>query len=257
MRRLLFTAATLLANCTVCVAQVSTMGSTAMGLPSTPATIVTSPLNGPGPFSATTQPGTPDTTLAPVPLASDPTIPGTVVACSTPTGQIAPGTPTVQITSMSAVGGATGTMPTVSAAPPTTSNSSSTTMLPTTTPSNPFGTIPTTIVGSATGTISPVSPLGSSSTTVCSSTRGGPPTNGAALPLSTPDIPSSLPPGTIQPTVPDLAVTSIDPTVAVMPTPNTAACAESVTMSVATPGTMAPANATGAAATPGVSPAGC
>jgi hypothetical protein len=42
---------------------------------------------------------------------------------------------------------------------------------------------------------------------------------------------------------------------AVVPTPNTSACAESVTMNLATPGTMAPANATGAAVTPGVSPA--
>ena len=48
------------------------MGTTAMGLPTTPGTIVISPLNGPGPFSAVTQPGTPGTTLAPVPLASDP-----------------------------------------------------------------------------------------------------------------------------------------------------------------------------------------
>jgi len=40
---------------------------------------------------------------------------------------------------------------------------------------------------STTGIISPVSPVGSSSTIVCSSTPGGPPTNGAALPLSTPE----------------------------------------------------------------------
>src|SRR5258705_529699 len=194
MRRLLFTTVILLAGGNACLAQVSTMGSTAMGLPSTPGTIVTSPLNGPSPFSATTQPGAPDTTLASVPLASDPTTPGTVVTCSTPTGQI------------------------------------------------------------TTGTISPVSPLGSPSTTVCSSTPGGPPTNGAALPLSTPEVPSSLPPGTIQPAVTELASTSIDPTMTVVPTPNTSACAESMTMNLATPGMMAPANATGAAATPGVSP---
>src|SRR5437016_7184853 len=129
MRRLLFTAATLLANCTVCVAQVSTMGSTAMGLPSTPATIVTSPLNGPGPFSATTQPSTPDTTLAPVPLASDPTTPGTVVTCSIPAGQITPGTATVQVAS--ATSGTTGTTPSTSAPPtipavPATSSASTT-----------------------------------------------------------------------------------------------------------------------------------
>src|SRR5258705_13664301 len=106
MRRLLFTMVPMLAGCTACQAQVSTMGSTAMGLSTTPGAIVTSPLNGPSPFSATTQPGTPVTTLAPVPLASDPTTPGTVVTCSTPTGLITPGTPAVPVTSLSAVGGA-------------------------------------------------------------------------------------------------------------------------------------------------------
>ncbi|HTB00547.1 MAG TPA: hypothetical protein VK804_08730 [Bradyrhizobium sp.] len=57
MRRLLFTAAVLLSGCHAGLAQVSTMGSTAMGLPSTPGTIVTSPLNGPSPFSAATPAG--------------------------------------------------------------------------------------------------------------------------------------------------------------------------------------------------------
>src|SRR3984893_8355454 len=99
MRRFLFTTVILLAGCSACPAQVSTMGTTAMGLPSAPATIVTSPLYGPSPFSATTQPGTPGTTLAPVPLASDPTTPGTVLSCSTPTGQITPGTPTATVIS--------------------------------------------------------------------------------------------------------------------------------------------------------------
>src|SRR6266446_6052314 len=132
MRRLLFTSATLLAGCTACLAQVSTMGSTAMGLSTTPGAIVISPLNGPSPFSATTQPGTPVTTLAPVPLASDPTTPGTVVTCSTPTGQITPGTPAVSVTSVSAPGGTIGTTPLISAAPtipavPATSSTSTTT----------------------------------------------------------------------------------------------------------------------------------
>src|ERR1700737_2188715 len=127
MRRLL--AAALLLGCNACLAQVSTMGTTAMGLSSTPGTIVTSPLFGPSPFSAPTQPGAPHTTLAPVPLASDPTIPGTVVTCSTPTGQITPGTPAVPITSLSSAAGTTGTMPsisasqTISAAPATSSTS--------------------------------------------------------------------------------------------------------------------------------------
>src|SRR5882762_10402241 len=328
MRRLLFTTALLLLGCGACLAQVSTMGTTAMGLASTPGTIVTSPLNGPSPFSTTTQPGTPDTTLAPVPLASDPTTPGTVVTCATPTGQIAPGTPAVPVTSMSATSATIGTMPPISAAPtilavPATSSASTTTaplmlsatpatsfmtdfpgstipvsssataapppavsatpvptpstvpgtvstampgspamMTPSTTsmsstammPATALGTIPTPIVGSTTGTISPLSPLGSASTTVCSSTPGGPPTNGAALPLSTPEISTNPPPGTIQPDMTQLVATSLDPTMTVAPTPNTSACAESTTMNLATPGMMAPANATGATATPGVSP---
>jgi hypothetical protein len=312
----MFTATALLLGCNTCLAQVSTMGTTAMGLPSTPGAIVTSALNGPSPFSATTQPGAADTTLAPVPLASDPTTPGTVVTCSTPSGQIAPGTPAVPVTSVSAMGGATAPIasispaPAISAAPVVSSTSSNTTalalsaqpatsfmsvlpgstapapqppalpalpppslgvpavpgtMASTTTmapaaiaPATALGTIGSSIVvGSTTGTISPVSPLGSPSTTVCSSTPGGPPTNGAALPLSTPVIPSSPAPGTIQPVVAQLGDTSLDPTVAVVPTPNSATCRESVSMSLANPGMAASANATGAAATPGVSPAGC
>src|ERR1700688_7068 len=116
MRHVLFMVAALLLGCNASLAQVSTMGTTAMGLPLTPGTIVTSPLFGPSPFSATTQPGAPDTTLAPVPLASDPTTPGTVVTCSTPAGQITPGTPAVSVASLSAAGGTTGS---ISAAPTT------------------------------------------------------------------------------------------------------------------------------------------
>src|SRR5471032_107432 len=119
MRRLLSTTAALLLGCHASLAQVSTMGTTAMGLSSTPGAIVISPLNGPSPFSATIQPGVPDTTLASVPLASDPTISGTVVTCSTPIGVIAPGISTVPATSMSAVGGTTGSMPSTSALPNT------------------------------------------------------------------------------------------------------------------------------------------
>src|SRR5882724_9088909 len=111
MRRLLLMAVVLLSGPNVSLAQVSTIGTTAMGLSSTPGAIVTSPLSGPSPFSATTQPGAPGTTLAPVPLASDPAIPGTVVACSTPTGQIAPGTPAVSVTSLPSVAGTAGITP--------------------------------------------------------------------------------------------------------------------------------------------------
>jgi hypothetical protein len=327
MRRVLFMAVALLLGCNASPAQVSTMGTTAMGLSSTPGAIVTSPLNGPGPFSATTLSGAPDTTLAPVPLASDPATPGTVVTCSTPTGQITPGTPAVPVTSMPVVS-TTGAMPAASAASATPAASSasitgngiapyltlsaqpatsSTTdifgstipapPLPTvpalpppsitipTVPapspvsgtmsasiaggstvmsppimamsSTPLGTIPGSIIGSTTGTISPMSPLGSSSATVCSTMPGGPPTNGAALPLTTPQIPANPPPGTIQQDITQPGGTGIEPVMVVMPTPNTSACAESMTMNLATPGMMAPANATGAAATPGVSPPGC
>src|SRR6476619_2905469 len=128
MRGLLFTTAAMLVSCTACLAQVSTMGSTAMGLSSTPGAIVTSPLTGPGPFSATTQPGTPVTTLAPVPLASNPATPGTFVSCATPIPQIVSGSPAVPITSMSAIGGATATITPTSAA----TMPASTTMMPAT-----------------------------------------------------------------------------------------------------------------------------
>ena len=246
MQRMLFTTVALLLGTSACLAQVSTMGTTAMGLPSTPATIVTSPLNGPSPFSAVTQPGVPDTTLAPVPLASDPTIPGTVVTCSSPIMQITPGTPVVPVTSLSPMADATATLPSI----PIGQNMPSTTAA--------LGTILPPIVGSATGTTAPTSPLGNSSTIVCSSTPGGPPTNAAALPLSTAEIPNSPPLGTIQPAITALGGTSIDPTMTMVSTPNAPACAESMTMNLTTPGMMAPANATGATATPGVSsPAGC
>jgi hypothetical protein len=81
------------------------------------------------------------------------------------------------------------------------------------------------------------------------------------LPLSTPQIPANPPLGTIQPAITVLGGTSIDPTMTVVPAPNTSACAYAMTMNLATPGMMTPANATGAAATPGVSappsPSGC
>ena len=214
MRRSLPTVAILLVICNASLAQVSTMGTTAMGIPSMPGAIVSSPLNGPGLFSAATEPGTLDTTLAPVPLALNPTMPGTVVTCPPPI-------------------------------PSTLSASAA------------LGTIGTPI-GSTTGTISPASPLGSSSTTGCSSTPGGLPTNGPDLPLSTPEIPSGALLGAIQPAIVGLASTSIDPDLTVVPTPNSAACREGVTMNLSNSGTMAPASATRATATPGVSlPSGC
>jgi hypothetical protein len=170
MRSLLFMAAALLSGCNSSLAQVATMGTTAMGLPSMPASIVTSPLYGPSPFSATTLPGAPDTTLAPVPLASDPTIPGTVVTCATPILQITPGTQTVIAPSLlSPQLAALPALPSPSiAAPPLSMSStvlgavaiSAATMSPTAmTPTTPLGTIPTPIVVTTTGSVSPISPL--------------------------------------------------------------------------------------------------
>jgi hypothetical protein len=81
---------------------------------------------------------------------------------------------------------------------------------------------------------------------------------GAVLPLATPEIPNDTPPGTIRSAITELATTSIAPILAVVPTPNSTACGQSVTMDLANPTMMAPANATGASPTPGVSPpSGC
>jgi hypothetical protein len=225
MRSLQLTMAVLLIVCNTSLAQVSTTGTTATGLPSTPGAIVISPLNGPSPFCATPIGGAPDTTLAPVPLASDPTMPGTVVNCSAPSGKMASGSPAGLVPPIGSV---------------------------------PLGTVPTPMVRSTTGTIPLASPLGSASTTGCSSTPGGPPSNGAALPLSTPEFQDSPSLGAIRPEIGKLAETSIGPSFDVVPTPNSASCRESVTMILANPGMMPPANATGATGTPGVSPpSGC
>jgi hypothetical protein len=77
------------------------------------------------------------------------------------------------------------------------------------------------------------------------------------MPLAIGDVPTNPPPGALQSPVADLGSTSIAPTTTVMPTPNSAACNESVSFNLANPAMMAPANATGAAATPGVMPQGC
>jgi hypothetical protein len=99
-----------LLGCDAVLAQVSTMGTTSMGLPTTPGTVVSSPLNGPSPFSAATLPGAADTSLAPVPLASDPTTPGTVINCA-PTTAPSAATPAAALGTISTtnLGSATGT----------------------------------------------------------------------------------------------------------------------------------------------------
>jgi hypothetical protein len=278
MRRLLLTIVAVLACCTACLAQVSTLGTTSMGLATTPGAIVISPLDGPSPYSSTTLSGTPVTTLAPVPMASEPATPGTFVICAPlqfttfstqPAASFMTLYPNSAVPSPSSAASALASpamMPVPSPAMGPASvpvqgttaatMASTTTMSPLAmTPATALGTIPSPIFGSTTGTISPLNPpLGGSATIACSSTLTSLAASSASLPLSTPEIPNTPAPGTIQPTVTELASTSIDPATGVMPTPNAPACAESMTMNLATPGTMSPANATGAAATPGVSP---
>jgi hypothetical protein len=207
-------------------AQVATTGSTAMDLPTVPGAIVISPLNSPGPFSATTVSGAPDTTLAPVPLASDPTTPGTVVVCAPPSSSPTPvpATPTVSPTGLSPSGIAAPILPV------TGQNSSSI------------------------GTITAAAPAGMGATVACSPTPGGQVTSAASLALSIPQVPASPAPGTIVADTSGAGGTGIDPNAAVVPSPNSSACAEGVSMNLAEPATILPANASGAAPTPGVSP---
>jgi hypothetical protein len=76
MRTLICATATLLLSGGGCLAQISTMGTTAMAIPTTPGAIVSSPLAGPSPFtslfSAATIPGAPATTLASAPAGTRP-----------------------------------------------------------------------------------------------------------------------------------------------------------------------------------------
>lgn len=207
-------------------AQVATTGTTAMDLPTVPGAVVISPLNSPGPFSASTVPGTPDTTLAPVPLASDPTTPGTVVTCAPPSTSPAPvpATPTVSSTGLPTSGIAAPILPVIGQN------------------------------GSSIGSVSAAAPAGTGATVACSSTPGGQVTSAASLPLSIPQVPASLAPGTIVADTSSAGGTGIDPNAAVVPSPNSSACMEGVSMNLASPATVLPANASGAAPTPGVSP---
>lgn len=220
---------TLLLGCSSCQAQVATTGSTAMNLPTVPGAIVTSPLNSPGPFSATTLPGTPDTTLAPVPLAMDPTTPGAVVVCASPSTSSTPvpATPTVTTPGLSAQGS----------------------MVPLIPVQGQIGGQ----IGSSIGTIAAAAPSGTGSTTACSAMPGGTLVTATSLPLSIPQVPAGPSPGSIPAVIGDDVGTGVDPN-AVAPSPNSSACAEGMTMNLGAPATVLPANASGAAATPGVSP---
>jgi hypothetical protein len=269
MRRLLYAMAVLLLDGSSCQAQVSTMGTTAMGVPTTPGAIVSSPLTGPSPFSslfsAATVPGAPATTLAPPPLAQNPMTPGTSVDCRPAAVELSPSVMSVTSTTTNVSASPTGamgsigttTMPALSSAAPMTA---STTPAPTLPAAMPVA-IYTSISGSSTGTVTSGASLGSSTPGgSCTSAPGNALTNAAALPLAIPDIPANPPSGTIPSPTADIdsTATGISPAANVMPTPNTAACNENISMQLANPTMMAPANATGAAATPGVSPpSGC
>src|SRR5882757_398579 len=258
-------AAALLLSSGACLAQVSTMGTTAMAVPTTPGAVVSSPLAGPGPFtslfSATTVPGAPATTLASPPLAQDPTLPGTSVNCAPTEVELSPSVESVTSTNTSASPtsalSALGTIPSMSGSTAPTSTSLSPTL-----PAAMPVTIVGTVIGSTTGTIAPAPVLGSSTPgSTCTSAPGDTLTNAAALPASTPDVPQVPPPGAIQsPTVDvDTANTSISPAPSVMPTPNTAACSESISMDLANPTSADSTNTSGNAAAMQVvsPPAGC
>jgi hypothetical protein len=248
-----------------CMAQMSTMGTTASGIPTTPGAIVSSPLGGPSPFtslfSSATVPGAPATTLASPPLAQDPTIPGTSLSCSPTAVVLSPSVMSVTSTNTGASANpatamsplAATTMPTSTAAPMTLSTTQPI-VLPPAMPVMIVGAVS----GSATGTVAAAPPLGIAQPgSSCTSAPGNALTSAAALPLAVGNIPANPPPGAIQSPVADLGSTSIEPAMTVMPTPNSAACNESISMDLANPAMMAPANATGAAATPGVMPQGC
>jgi hypothetical protein len=261
MRIFLASLAMLLLGGGPCLAQMSTMGTTQMALPTTPGAIVSSPLGGPGPFvslfSPSTVPGAPATTLASPPLATDPTIPGTSLSCSPTAVALSPSVMSVTATTAPS---ASTTMSPIGA-PSVTSMSSS--LMPTTSTTNQPPTLPPAmpvmilgaISGSTTGTIAPAPPLGTASPgSTCTAAPGNALTNPAASPLAIGDVPPSPPPGAIPSPVDNLASTDIEPAMTVIPTPNSAACNENISFNLANPAMMAPANATGASATPGVMP---
>jgi hypothetical protein len=264
MRTLFWGMTMLLLGSGSCLAQMSTVGTTAMGLPTTPGAIVSSPFTGPSPFtslfSAATVPGAPATTLAAPPLAQDPTLPGTSVNCSPTTQEISPSVMSVTSTNASLSTNATAMSP-IGASPmsgSTAAPTSSSTIAPLLPPAMPV-LILGSVRGSTTGTIATASLPGYwTPSSSCTSAPGNALTSSAALQPTTPDIPASRPSGAIQSPIAEVGGTSISPALGVMPTPNSAACSESVSMDLANPTMMAPTNAAGSAATPGVSPpAGC
>jgi hypothetical protein len=325
MRCVFFVLVAVLSVSNMSLAQVATTGSTAMGLPTTQAAVVTSPLNEPGPFSAATVPRAPDTTLAPVPLASDPAAPGTVVVCATSAATaIAPTPPPNLPASMSATSAfssgnqisaiqAAPIVPAQAAAPaserpaatvqyltlsarpatsflsdyPETMIPAPPVLLPPPLPQPSINPAPipsllgapsqstsiatlgvpspmqgsSTSFGSSIGTVSSYSPVGSPSDIAC--TAGTQVSNGADLPLATPEIESGYPLGSIGPDVAAPGGTSIDPDTAlasasnasVAPAPNSSACLQGASTSLS-PMAISPFNAAGAPTSAPLAP-GC
>jgi hypothetical protein len=242
-------------GCGSSFAQMSTVGTTAMALPTTPGAIVSSPFAGPSPFtslfSAATVPGAPATTLAAPPLADDPTLPGTSVNCSPATQELSPSVMSVNSTTTA-----------VTASPATTLNSTAAPLMPgaMTAPMSSSTTAPIllppampvailgSVRGSSTGTITTASSPGDfASGGSCTSAPGNALASASTLAPTTPDIPAIPPAGAIQSPLPDIGSTSISQAAMVMPTPNSAACNEAVSMNLANPTMMAPVNATAAA----------
>ena len=193
-----------------CMAQMSTMGTTQLALPTTPGAIVSSPLGGPSPFtslfSAATVPGAPATTLTSPPLALDPTIPGTSLSCSPTAVALSPSVMSVTSTNtgvsassaaaMNPVGTSTAGSPlgaittSMSNAAPMTSSTSPPAVLPPAMPVLIVGAVS----GSTTGTIAAASPLGTPQPgSSCTAAPGNALTNSAALPPAIGDIPANPP----------------------------------------------------------------
>lgn len=272
MRTLICATAVLLLSGNGCLAQVSTMGTTAMAIPTTPGAIVSSPLAGPSPFtslfSAATIPGAPATTLASPPLALDRTLPGTSVNCAPTAVELSPSVESVTATSSS-----------VSASPTAGDGRNE--------HDGRNGDHHRHVrAGHADDRYNPAADLagghasdhrrhdhrqhdrhgGARERTRQFHSREflhvGPrkhPHQCCGLPASTPDIPPAPALGTIQPPAidTDTADTSISPAPSVMPTPNTNACPESISMDLANPAPASPITG-GLAATASASPpAGC
>src|SRR5580704_2982756 len=190
MRIFFLVVAVLWLGCSSSLAQMSTVGTTAMALPTTPGAIVSSPFAGASPFtslfSAATIPGAPATTLAAPPLADDPTLPGTSVNCSPATQELSPSVMSVNSTTTAVSASPTTAMNSIGASlipgSMTTPMSSSTTAPAVLPPAMPVAILGS-VRGSSTGTIATVSSPGNfASGGSCTSAPGNALASASALP---------------------------------------------------------------------------